>query len=485
MSVDEAAPAGAPPKSEEKGGFVREWVVPVVLGLAIGGAVVGGWRFGRDFFASAAFHIVEKKRNSVDPEEDEAFVKELRALGASARTDLLDALVAEPADQMELKIWIARQLAGEPWFATTSLKELVANPKSAKSDRRAVVAALVDEQSKEVDTELVLPVFEDWLKDADDDERTLAIPRVEHMWREGMLNSRWEARFKAALLDVARRVPNPKETIAERIILDRAAALLALELALPDDDVKKTLWTTAKDDTDDALVRINSIRSLAGGKVLDDADIPDWQAVAKAKDDAVRQAVADNMSKATSPKYDEVVVPLQFDAHDLTRFGALDSQIRRRRPSMLERFDELVEDSYEWVRFTAMFGAGTFAKVDDGRQGARAGAMLNFVESGEDPTDVMGAILGLRLMTNEIHGVQATDVHVNQQDVDETALKTFMADKAGRKQAADQWRAWFHGTAAWTAADRKKALEKLLQHADPKNVERAKAELAGMEKNGK
>jgi hypothetical protein len=483
MSVDEAPAAEAAPMNEEKGGFVREWVVPIGLGLALGLVVVGGWKYGPQVLASAAAKLVAKKQNSQSADEDDAIEKELRSLGSGARTDLIDAMTDLQPHQIDLKIWVAHELSGEPWFATTSLKELLADAKTAKVDKRAVAAALVDEQSKEVDTELVLPVFEDWLKDSASDDRTVAVPRVEHMWREGMLNSRWEARFKTALLDMAKRVEIADEELAERYILDRASAILALQQSMPDEDAKKLLWATAKDETDDQLVRINSVRSLADGRILDDKDIPDWKQVAAAKDDGVRQAVADNMSKATSPAYDEVVTPLQFDAHFLTRVGAIDSQTRRRRPSMLERFDELTEDHYEWVRFQAMFGAGTFAKMTEG-EGARAGIMLNALESAEDPIDVMGAFLGLKLMKDKVFGLKETEVHVQQQDVDEEALKTFMADKPARKQAADQYRALFGGTAAWTDKDRKAALQKLLNHPDPKNVERAKAELDAMTKAG-
>ncbi len=485
-SAEEALAAGTVARPAEKsGGFVSEWVVPVVLGLAIGGAAMWGWTHGgrgvyQSMFRSKAWNIVEKWRDKRD-DPDEELAKSLKALGQQSRDEVLAAMRDLPADQVDAKIWIARLLCGDPWFATTSLKELVADPKSAKADRRAAACGLVDMQHKEVDTELVLPVFEEWLKDSADPDRGMAIARIDHLWRSGMLNSQWETRVKLALLEVAKKTTPANPDDAERLDEDRASALLTLELGVSDAEVKKVLWSVAKEESDAVEARVCAIRALSQGKILDADTIPDWSVVAKAKNEDVRQCVAENLFRATAPEFDQVIEPLQFDEKNLTRAGAVETQTKRRRPTMLARFDELVEDSYEWARFNAMYAAGTFKHEADG-QARRAAMMLRFVESGDEPTDVQGAVLALTMISGETFGFKPTDVHVREQDVDATALATFMADKEGRKQAADKWRAKFGADCVWTDADRAKTLEKLLQSADPKNVERAKAELAALNK---
>lgn len=473
------APADAHPGADaERRGVFHDWVVPIALGLAIGGAGFGAWKLSRGAFHSKSWMILEKWAYD-DADGNEGVAKELKSLGPSARADVVEALRDLPPEQTEVKVWVARLVAGEPWFDTASLKEMARDERAAKEDRRAAACALVDVQNKEVDTELVLPVIEAWLLDAASPDRGVAVGRLEHLWRAGMLNSQWEGRSKKALIEMAKRVQPAKPDDADRITDDRASALLLLQLALPDDDVKKLLWTVAKDDSDDELVRVNCVRSLAEGHVLDAADVPDWAAVGKASSGVVRQAVADNLQRAQDASFDKVLGPLQFDANPLARAGALDTQIKRRRPTMLARFDELLEDSYEWTRFGAMYAAGFFKGETDGI-GPRAAMMLRLLETSEDPVDVMGAALAMKQLTGEVYGFRPEDVHIHEQSVEEAALKTFMSDTAGRKQAADKWRGHFGPTAVWTDGDREKTLEKLLSHADPKNVERAKIALEMM-----
>jgi hypothetical protein len=469
----EAAP------SETKGGFVRDWLVPVALGLVIGAAAVGAWKFGRAALRSPAWKIVAPLAEIQSPDDEDRAVKELHALGAGARSDLLAVLVDLRPDQIDLKIWVATQLAGEPWFATTSLKEIVRDPNAAKVDRRAVICALVDVQSKEVDTELVLPVLEEWMLDKSDDDRSLAVPRAERMWRDGMLNARWEARIKAGLMEMARRPEGANPDDADRIVGDRMSAVLALQLAVHDEDVRKLLWAAAKDDTDETHVRINAVRALSEGNVLDEANVEDWLAVSKVKDPTVRQTVADNLHRTNSPSFDKVLEPLQFDENSLARAGALDTQIKRRRPTALPRFDELAEDAESFVRYHALFSAGVFKKETEGLP-ARIGIVLRALETSDDELDVTAAVLALKLIadSDDVPGFQPTDVRVNEGRVEETALATFMADKGGRKQAADEWRKRFPQIVERTDAERRKSLEKLLKHADPKNQEHAKSELA-------
>jgi hypothetical protein len=485
-SAEETPATDAGKSAAKEGGFFREWVVPIVLGLAIGGAAMWAWRQGgsgmvRPLFHSKAWNLVEKWQNARGDDADDSVVEEIQALGAGSRDDLLAVLRDLPADQMDAKVAVARLLAGEPWFATTSLKELIKDPRAAKCDRRAAACGLVDTQHKEVDTELVLPVFEEWMKDAADPDRGMAIFRIDTLWRQGMLNSQWEARVKRVLLDFAKRTPPAAGQDEDRVIEDRAAAMLVLELGVSDPEVRQALWTVVKDEADADLPRVNSIRALAQGQVLDAETIPDWTAASKAKDDNVRQAVADNLFRAKLPEFDKVLEPLQFDAKDLTRRGALDAQLKRRRPTMLERFDELIEDSNEFVRFDVMYANGSFKHETNG-QAKRAAMMLRLVESSDDPVDVQGAVIALFMITDQAHGFKPTDVHLREQEVESTALTTFMADKAGRKDAADKWRAHFGAECTWTDAERAATLEKLLKSADPANVERAKTELAALKK---
>ncbi len=476
------APAAAQSGADaERRGVFHDWVVPIALGLALGGAGFGAWKLSRGAFHSKSWMILEKWSYE-DADGNEGVAKDLRALGPSARADVVDAFRDLPPDQTEVKVWLARLVSGEPWFDTASMKEIVRDAKASKEDRRAAACALVDVQDKEVDAELVLPVFEAWLLDSDSPDRGFAVGRLDHMWRAGMLNSQWEERVKKALIEMTKRMPPKKPEDADRIVDDRASAVLLLQMALPDDDVKKLLFATAKDDTDDELVRVNGVRSLAEGHVLDAADVPEWAAVGKATSGVVRQSVADNLQRAQDASYDKVLDPLQFDANPLARAGALDTQIKRRRPTMLPRFDELLEDHYEWARFGAMYAAGVFKNETDG-VGPRAAMMLRLLESSEDPVDVMGAAIAMKMITGKVYGFEkAEDVHIQEQSVEETALSTFMSDTAGRKQAADKWREHFGASAVWTDADRVKTLEKLLAHADPKNVERAKIALEALRK---
>ena len=474
------ADGGETTTQEPRGSFLSEWVLPIVLGLALGGGGVWVWM---EFAHSKAWKIV-LKYDYDDQGDNEEIAKELRSLGAGARGDVVTAFRDVGDDAIEAKIWVGHQLAGEPWFDTASLKEICKDGKASAVSRRAAAIALVDSQHKEVDTELVLPVFEEWLLDLSAVDHSLVAQRVDHMSRAGMLSSQWEGRIKKALIRVcdraARRAAPPKE-YADRIDDDRAGVILTLQIALPDEDAKKLLWSVAKDEDDDEGVRINSVRALAEGGVLDADTLADWTAVSKTKLASVRQTVADNLSRAKLPEFDTVLEPLQYDSHPFVRAGAIDSQTKRRRPTMMARFDEFVEDGEMSVRFLAMIAAGSFKNFAEGA--AQRGAMLcRVVETSEDREDVQAAVIALKMITDEVYGFQATDVLVHEQVVEETALKTFLADRAGRKQAADKWRAKLGPGAVWTDADRRATLEKLLKSADEKTVERARALLTKLAK---
>jgi len=108
--------------------------------------------------------------------------------------------------------------------------------------------------------------------------------------------------------------------------------------------------------------------------------------------------------------------------------------------------------------------------------------MLHLLETSDSKEDVMGAALAMKMLTDKVYGFKPDEVRLHEQTIDDEALVPFMADKAGRAKAAESWRAHFGAAAVWTDADRAKTLEKLLTHADPKNVERAKAELEKLRK---
>jgi hypothetical protein len=481
VTKSDTAAAGAQEAPAEKAGFFRDWVMPVALGLALGVALVWAWRAGSHHFHSDAWNIVAPLGED-EAADTEAAAKALRALGASARSDLVDVLHDLPPSKMEYKAWVAEQLAGEPWFDTTSLKEIVRNPGAAKEDRRAAACALAASQQKEVDAELVLPVFVEWLLDATSPDRGLAISHVDRMWQSGMLTSKWEQEVVRALRKCAERVTPPQPEMADRFADDRAVALYALSRALPDDEIRNLFVSVALDEQDDnELARINSVRALADGNWLDAESIPTWAKIAKTATPNIRQTVADNLYKATLPEFDQVLEPLQFDAKDLTRFGALGTQIKRRRPTMLARFDEFLEDSVPFVRADAMFACGVFKNQTEGLP-QRAAMILRILETSSEPEDVEGAILAMKLLTDKVYEFPEADVHERTQTVEETPLHQFMADTASRKSAADKWRAHFGAACVWTDGDREKTLTKLLTHADPANVERAKEELAALKK---
>ena len=480
MTKTDAAAAPVQTPAAEKPSFFREWVLPVTLGLAIGGALVAGYRAGSHFFHSDAWNIVAQLAEDENADAEEA-AKKLRALGPSARAEILKVLRGLPPAKTELKIWVAELIAGEPWFDTTSLKELIRDTTAPKEDRRAAACGLATAQQKEVDVDLVLPVFEEWLTDATSPDRGFAISHVDRMWQNGMLSSKWEQAMTRALLKAAQPVTAPSPDLAERFADDRAQALYVLTRALPDDEVKNVLVSVALDEKDDELARVNSIRALADGDWLAAESLPTWTKIAASATPNIRQTVADNMYKAKLPEFDAVIEPLQYDAKDLTRFGALGTQIKRRRPTMLARFDEFMEDTVPFVRADAMFACGVFKNNAEGLP-QRAAMILRALESSAEPEDVEGAILAMKLLTDVVYGIPEGDVHVRTQSVEETSLHTFMADTAGRKSAAAQWREKFGASCVWTDADREKTLTKLLKHADPAIVERAKEELAKLQK---
>jgi len=235
------------------------------------------------------------------------------------------------------------------------------------------------------------------------------------------------------------------------------------------------------DESDSDVPRMMSVRALAEGGYLDATSLPTWEKLGKVKSAIVRQTVVDNLDKSPLPEFDKVIEPLQFDERDLTRFGAIGTQIKRRRPTMLARFDELIEDSDTFVRADTMFACGVFKNHTEGLP-QRAAMILRVLETSDEAEDVKYALLAMKLLTDKVYEFPEPDLHVSTKSVEEASLRQFMADKASRRSAAAKWREHFGASCVWTDGDREKTLTKLVTHADPANVERAKSELAALKK---
>ena len=78
-------------------------------------------------------------------------------------------------------------------------------------------------------------------------------------------------------------------------------------------------------------------------------------------------------------------------------------------------------------------------------------------------------------------GFEPKDVSWPTRDVEERAVRAFIADRALREESAKELRERFGGTAVWTDQDRRKTLEGMLEHADPLNGQRAQEQLDAME----
>jgi hypothetical protein len=361
-------------------------------------------------------------------------------------------------------------------LTTRSDGDIVMDETAPKGERRAAARRLVEARGDGLEGERWLGVLEEWLRDASA-ERAEIIELLGRLWRDGKLPPKSADRLKGALMDAAKRPADAAVAESDAVLEARYAALVALQSGVGDPAVVKLLWSVAKDEADDVEPRVGAVRGLSEGGVDDAATVPDWTVVARSKDQDVRQTVADNLFRAKAPEFDAVLEPLLFDAKELTRAGAVESQTKRRRPTMLARFDELIEDRYEYVRFNAMFAAGVLKSETSG-QPQRVAMILRLLETSDEPVDVTGALLAMTMLTGETFGVKPTDVHVREQYVDEAALAAFIADKPARKAAADKWRAKFSVDCVWTDADRAKTLTKLLASADPANVKRATEELA-------
>jgi hypothetical protein len=287
-----------------------------------------------------------------------------------------------------------------------------------------------------------------------------------------------EPRLRAGLLKIATRSGSRSpadEEDAERQQNDRETAVHFLGDFLTEDDAKAALWGIAVDDTDSSSVRSAAVQVLVAGKQL--TDIDGWKVVAKARDPIVRQTVADNLAQSPDPAFDAVLAPLHQDEGEFVRKSSIEAQVARNRPTMLPVADLLLEDVSPYVRFETLVACGVFKNHLDG-MGARQGMILRLLETSETDEDIQGAILALHMITGRTFGFRSGDVDVARREVSDAWTASFKADAEDRKRTVQQWREHLGGTAVWTDGDRMQVLQKLLDHADPANRDRAKAELA-------
>ena len=473
--------------SEAKGGILREWVIPIVTGLLLGGALVYGWKHGRELLRSDVDKVVAEWSYG-DLEENDRLRDEIRKLGKESRADLLKAfrateVPANPDGEEEQKVWVGQTLAGDPFFDTRSLLEIARDPAAPVWDRRCAAAALIHTLQKDVDPTAVTEPILGWIEDLTLFDHLIALTSVRQLRSDAVFPPDQEDRLRKGLVQLASSGARPvpaDEYDAMRLVSDRERVLRLLGGLVSHDDVKELVWSLASDENEDVRVRVAAVQTLASNRQFDEADLPRWKQLSQSADVTVRQTVAENLQATPDPAFDSILAPLHVDAGAFVRKGSIETQVHRGRPTMLAVMDLLLEDADPWVRREAMVACGVFKTTIDGA-GARQGQILRILETSDEEADIEGALIALNLMTGQSFGLAAGDVDGRAQRVSETAVTAFMADVEGRRAAVEKWRQHIGGQAVWTDADRRKTLEKMLSHADPDNVARAKSELAKLD----
>lgn len=475
MANDESEAGG-----DDSGSVLRDWVLPIVAGVALGAGGLWALRSaGVDARPSALFQSeVERlvlQWDWEDPDRQDELAEEIAALGADVREDLRTAYRSIDGSEFpEHKAWVADLLLAEPFYDSRFLIDETTG--GEPWDARIAAVALVKNLGERVDPSVVAPPLLEWLADAQHMDHGLAYGAVGELLDAGLLTTaqRDELRERLMALATAEGRPAPDET--EWIYVDRAGAAHLLYHWIPDPEVERTLRTIALDDSDDYEPRLNSVRALAGAQRFDDVEF--WAEVARANHHTVRQAVADNLSRTKDPAFDPVLAELHRDEWHLTRSGSVDTQIERRRPTPLDDFAVLVEDHSKWVRFHTLLAAAKFK--DHPGADLRLGVALRLLTEGED-TDVEGAILLLFAHTDEHFGFERLEVQERLDSLDEAALQAFLADPEHRRAVREKFESILPETARYTDADRRAALEILAEHADEENRSRARAELGSLQ----
>ncbi len=445
-------------------GWLAYWGPPIVAGLVIGTLLVGAWRFlgiGR-----TAVDEIAAEWKWGEFEANDKLRQQVVGLGREAREDLLATYLAAPCDYADYKLWLGTILATEPFFDTSSLVEAVRTGDACDQRTSAVILA---EILQDADPELVLPGILAWLEDVEDDQHDAPIRALGTM---SPLIGAWHGRARAALLELATRRGSDPEPLEDNFRAeDRAAAVNALGDFLPDDGVLALLTTVMTDDDDHPSPRIVAIRQMSQNGAFDDLET--WKTACESATWQVRQTAAENLVRSPDPAFSSVLEKLHTDAESVVRIGAIETETHRRRPTMLPVAGQLLEDHDEWVRFYAMLAVAAFG--EEPGAALRNGMLLRVFRDSDDEIDVEGAVLALtRVLGKTPPGFREIDVHRHKEEVDAAAIKGFMGDAGGRTEAAAEVQKMLGADAVYPVAERKKALQTMLEHADLENQARAK-----------
>ncbi len=487
------APSNQSAAEPQQGSILKEWVLPIVLGLAFGVGILYMWPGLATRIASAFRSDTDRLVAAWDPfNEDPEYVdkleKQIRDLGREAREDLLATYrKVTPAGPEDIdgdahKLWVAQILAREPFNDTRSLVDILKDKSAAKWDRRIAAAALFDVLGKDVDPELVCDPLLEWLEDESVVQHGIPSQRLKQMRSLGVLPPDRDARLVAALVKIAAeptKVKSSEEIVQHIAASDRQSTIHQLgSIVGKDPEVKKLIWKIALDEKESVNARVASVRALSENDQFKEEDVELWKRAAKSEQDVVRQCVAENLFRSPDPAFNETLAALHRDRNSLVRAGSIDAQNRRSQPTMLGRelYEELLEDASPSVRWQALLSAGRF-KDNVADIARRQGQILRHLEKSDLEEDIMGAILALRMMTNQTFGFTESDVDVPRMDVSESAVAAFIADKEGRATAIKRWRETLSGSAVFTDDDQKAVLERLRKHPDPENVKHAEIAL--------
>jgi len=454
-----------------------EYGLPIVIGVALGYGILQLMQAA----TPEACRLVDQWDVN-DGEAQLGLEDQIVALGDGARADLREAFMdCTDAEFPDQQVWVGQMLGREPFMDTRFLYNVARDGKGWP--RRTAAVALVDVLDREVDPTVVLPGVFAWLEDLDVEYHVPAIAAAGALLAHNLIPPGQIDRLEAALVAIADRKGRGLPGLStgadgDISIDDRISVAAALEPLVSRPRAQQCEATLMTDEDEWEEVRVRALQALSKGRVFD--LVEEWKATARSEQDIVAQAALENLFRSKDPVFNDVLLEGHSHRSWLVRRASLFSQLKRGYPTMLGVFHELVEDSSEWVANDAILAAAQF-KDQEGTAG-RAGHILRFLETSDDEVVVMASIVALFRMTRQEFGIPKGKILDRMDSVDDAALKAFMADPEGRKEAAAQYAAQWGGAAVFTDAERAEALRKLMQHADSENVERAEAELAKMEK---
>jgi hypothetical protein len=459
--------------------WLLEWVLPVAVGAGLGLAILFGMRASR----SEPCKLVEQWQVN-DYDVQDALRDELIALGESARPEMRDAfLECTHEGYPEQKVWVGQLLADEPFHDTRFLMKQAREGK--KWDQRAAAVALVEVLEKEVEAEAVLPGILAWLEDLEVEYHVPAITAAAVMLNLDLVPADSRDRLRDALIVLGDRVGRGLPGLSagadgDISIDDRVSVASALAPLIPDEKAIAALEKMTGDTDEFEEVRVAGIRSLSMRSAMENVEL--WIALMADKYAIVRQATVENLFRSNKPEFNEGLAKCHLDAVPTVRRGSVWSQTKRGVPSMLPVLHELFEDSEVWVAFDTLIAVSRFKEQASatGVLPAAAGHAMRILGGSDREDAVGGAMLLLYRTTKQAFGVPEDKIYDHRDEIEEAALKAFMADTEGRKQAVAQYAEHWKGAAVFTDDDRAKVLTKLLDHADPDNQARARAELTKM-----